>query len=91
MALGDVEHEGGQRERLVGGLVGGQRLLEAPQVEGLLGAIEVGKAADLVILSDKADPDEPLSLYWTSAERTIINGRTVCVRGELRPRAKRAR
>jgi len=47
------------------------------RAEEELGSIAVGRGADLVLLSERADPAEPLSLYWGSIDLTLIDGRVV--------------
>ena len=70
-----------------GGWIPGQKISFAQAVEAYtrsaafalhaeqdLGAIEKGKAGDLVILNPKVDGAEPLSLYWGSVDAVIIGG-----------------
>ncbi|MBI5508769.1 MAG: amidohydrolase [Deltaproteobacteria bacterium] len=42
-----------------------------------LGALEVGKAADFVILNRKVDPAEPLSVYWGVIDALFVAGQRV--------------
>jgi hypothetical protein len=53
----------------------------ALHAENELGALEEGRAADFLVLSEKIEPDEPLSLYWGAVAATFIDGR--CVAGAL--------
>lgn len=46
----------------------------ALHAEGELGALEVGKLANLIVLDRKAAVDVPLSQYWGTVERTMIDG-----------------
>lgn len=52
----------------------------ALHAEKELGAIAVGRVADLALLSKKIDPEEPLSLYWGNVDSTIIDGKVVSQR-----------
>jgi predicted amidohydrolase YtcJ len=45
--------------------------------EAELGAIEAGKAGDLVILNAKVTPEEPLSFYWGAVDLVVGGGKVV--------------
>lgn len=46
-----------------------------------LGALEIGRAADFVVLGEKVAADEPLSMYWGQVDLTVVGGVVVSERG----------
>ncbi|MCC6808339.1 MAG: amidohydrolase [Deltaproteobacteria bacterium] len=46
-------------------------------LDNVRGEIEVGQAADFVVLSDTIEPDEALSFFWGAVDYTFIEGRKV--------------
>ena len=47
--------------------------------ESSLGVIAKDRGATFVVLSDKIDVTEPLSIYWGSVDMTVIDGKTAFV------------
>lgn len=61
------------------------------RLEDQIGSLQVGKQADLVVLSDNLFEMDPYAIHTARVLTTIVDGKTVFTADQVRPSALRAR